>query len=125
MLASSKATSSFAVDDLAPARRFYEETLGLAANVVDEENGVMILKLAGDREAIVYAKPDFAPATYTVLNFAVDDIDEAVEKLTARGVELERYENMPQDEKGVMREAGPPIAWFTDPAGNIFSVIQE
>jgi len=125
MLGDSKAFSGFAVDDLDQARRFYGETLGLKTTMLDEENGVMALNIAGDRDTILYAKPDFVPATYTVLNFPVDDIDEAVDGLLARGIELERYEQMPQDEKGVMREAGPSIAWFKDPAGNILSVLQE
>jgi predicted enzyme related to lactoylglutathione lyase len=125
MLASSKAFSGFAVDDLGKARQFYGETLGLKTTMLDEENGVMALNIAGDRDTILYAKPDFVPATYTVLNFPVDDIDEAVDGLAARGVSFERYEEMPQDEKGVMREAGPLIAWFKDPAGNILSVLQE
>jgi len=125
MLANSKAFSGFAVDDLDEARRFYEETLGLKTTVLDEEYGVMALNLAGDRDTILYLKPDFVPATYTVLNFPVDDIDQAVDDLAARGVAFERYDEMPQDEKGVMREAGPLIAWFKDPAGNILSVIQE
>jgi catechol 2,3-dioxygenase-like lactoylglutathione lyase family enzyme len=125
MLANSKAFSGFAVDDLDEARRFYGETLGLETTLVDEEHGVMQLNLAGGRDTVVYLKPDFVAATYTVLNFPVDDIDEAVDGLAARGVELERYDGMPQDEKGVMREGGPLIAWFKDPAGNILSVMQE
>jgi predicted enzyme related to lactoylglutathione lyase len=125
MLGDSKAFSGFAVDDLDQARRFYGETLGVKTTMLDEENGVMALNLAGDRDTILYAKPDFVPATYTVLNFPVDDIDAAVDGLNARGIEFERYEQMPQDEKGIMREAGPLIAWFKDPAGNILSVLQE
>lgn len=125
MLGDSKAFSGFAVDDLDQARRFYGETLGLKTTMLDEENGVMALNLAGDRDTILYAKPDFVPATYTVLNFPVDDIDEAVDGLVARGIEFERYEQMSQDEKGIMREAGPLIAWFKDPAGNILAVMEE
>jgi len=125
MLGDSKAFSGFAADDLAKAQQFYGETLGLGTTMLDEENGVMALNLAGDRDTILYAKPDFVPATYTVLNFPVDDIDAAVDGLTARGIEVERYAEMPQDEKGVMREAGPLIAWFKDPAGNILSVLEE
>jgi catechol 2,3-dioxygenase-like lactoylglutathione lyase family enzyme len=85
----------------------------------------MTLHLAGDRPTLVYPKPDFAPATYTILNFPVDDIDAAVEELSARGVRFERYEGLGQDEKGISRsDEGPPIAWFTDPAGNILSVLE-
>ena len=124
MLADSKAFSGFAVDDLQRARQFYEETLGLETTVMDEENGVMALSHPGDRETIVYVKPDYVPATFTVLNFPVDDIDAAVDALSDRGVSFERYDEFPQDEKGVMREGGPLIAWFKDPAGNIFSVMQ-
>jgi catechol 2,3-dioxygenase-like lactoylglutathione lyase family enzyme len=123
MLGDTKAFSGFAVDDLAKARAFYEDTLGLR---VSEEAGNLILHLAGGRDTFVYPKPDFTPATYTILNFAVDDIDAAVDELQSRGVAFERYPGMGQDEKGILRTgSGPPIAWFTDPAGNIFSVLQE
>jgi catechol 2,3-dioxygenase-like lactoylglutathione lyase family enzyme len=121
MLGESKAFSGFAVDDLEKAKAFYEEVLGLKTS---EEHGLMTLHLAGDRPTLVYPKPDHEPATYTVLNFPVDDIDAAVEALMERGVAFEIYEGAPQDEKGVMREYGPPIAWFRDPAGNILSIIQ-
>jgi catechol 2,3-dioxygenase-like lactoylglutathione lyase family enzyme len=123
MFASTKAFSGFAVDDVGKARKFYEGTLGLR---VSEENGLLTLHLAGDRDTIVYPKPDHTPATYTILNFAVDDIDRAVDDLTARGVRFERYDGFDQDEKGILRAPnGPPIAWFTDPAGNILSVLEE
>jgi predicted enzyme related to lactoylglutathione lyase len=125
MLGNSKAFSGFAVDDLQSARQFYEETLGVETKVLDEENGVMELDLPGDPNPIVYVKPDYVPATFTVLNFPVDDIDAAVDGLAGRGVSFERYDGFPQDEKGVMREGGPLVAWFKDPAGNIFSVMQE
>ncbi|MGB7684658.1 MAG: VOC family protein [Solirubrobacterales bacterium] len=125
MLGDTKAFSGFAVDDLQRARQFYQETLGLNTTVMDEENGVMAINHAADRETLVYVKPDFVPATYTVLNFQIDDIDAAVDGLSERGVSFERYDGFDQDEKGVMRGNGPPIAWFKDPAGNIFSVIQE
>jgi catechol 2,3-dioxygenase-like lactoylglutathione lyase family enzyme len=124
MLADSKAFSGFAVDDLQRARQFYEETLGLKTTVLDEENGVMSLNLAGDPDPVVYVKPDYVPATFTVLNFPVDDIDAAVDWLAERGVTFERYDDFPQDEKGVMRDNGPQIAWFKDPAGNILSVME-
>ncbi len=123
MLANSKAFSGFAVDDLDSAREFYENKLGLKTSVDD---GLLTLDLAGDRRTFVYPKPDFTPATYTILNFPVEDIDAAVDELTARGVRFEHYEGFDQDEKGIARgEGGPPIAWFTDPAGNIMSVLQQ
>ncbi len=122
MLADSPAFSGFAVDDVPRAKEFYEGTLGLRTS---EEHGLLTLHLAGDRPTLVYPKPDHTPAAYTILNFPVDDIDRAVDGLAERGVRFERYDGMPQDEKGVMREGGPSIAWFTDPAGNILSVLQE
>jgi catechol 2,3-dioxygenase-like lactoylglutathione lyase family enzyme len=121
MFGDSTAFSGFAVDDLEKARRFYEETLGLRTS---EENGLLTLHLAGDRPTLVYPKPDFVPATYTILNFAVDDVERAVDELAARGVRFERYDGFDQDEKGIARGAGPPIAWFTDPAGNILAVLE-
>ena len=124
MLAEAKATSGFAVPDTDEAKRFYGETLGLEVAVFDEENGVMALKLTGG-DVLVYRKPDFEPATYTILNFEVDDIDAAVDGLAARGVEFERYDDFDQDEKGIMHGPGPLIAWFKDPAGNILSVLQQ
>jgi catechol 2,3-dioxygenase-like lactoylglutathione lyase family enzyme len=125
MFADTKAYSGFAVDDLQKAHEFYGETLGLKTSVLDEEHGLMTLHLAGGRDTLVYRKPDFTPATYTILNFEVDDIDQAVDELTARGVRFERYDGFEQDEKGIARNGGPNIAWFTDPAGNILSVLQE
>jgi predicted enzyme related to lactoylglutathione lyase len=125
MFADTKAYSGFAVDDMGKAREFYGETLGLKTSVLDEEHGLMSLQLAGDRDTLVYQKPDLAPANYTILNFAVDDIDQAVDELAARGVRFERYEGFEQDEKGIARGNGPNIAWFKDPAGNILSVLQE
>ena len=125
MFADTKAYSGFAVDDLERAREFYGETLGVKTSVVSEAGGLMSLDLAGDRSTLVYEKPDFAPATYTILNFPVDDLDQAVDELTARGVSFERYDGFEQDEKGIARGDGPPIAWFKDPAGNVLSVLQE
>jgi catechol 2,3-dioxygenase-like lactoylglutathione lyase family enzyme len=121
MFANSKAFSGFAVDDLDKAREFYAETLGLKTT---EENSLLTLHLAGDRPTLIYHKPDFTPATYTILNFPVDDIDRAVDELVARGVSLERYDGFEQDEKGIARGEGPDIAWFKDPAGNILSVLE-
>ena len=125
MFTDTKAYSGFAVDDLQKARAFYGDTLGLKNTVLDEENGLMMLHLAGGRDTLVYQRPGFTPATYTILNFPVDDIDKAVDELTQRGVHFERYDNIGTDEKGIARGGGPLIAWFTDPAGNVLSVIQE
>jgi catechol 2,3-dioxygenase-like lactoylglutathione lyase family enzyme len=123
MFANTPAFSSFAVDDMDAARTFYGDTLGL--EVTDDPMGVLSLNLAGDRATLVYPKPDFTPATYTILNFDVDDVDAAVDELSARGVEFERYEGFDQDEKGISRSTGdePDIAWFKDPAGNILAVL--
>ena len=123
MFESTKAFSGFAVDDLQKARKFYEDTLGLK---VSAEHDLLTLHLAGDRDTLIYPKPDFEPATYTILNFPVGDIDQAVDDLVARGVRFERYDGFDQDEKGILRaqDGGPAIAWFTDPAGNILSVLE-
>ncbi|MGH2805817.1 MAG: VOC family protein [Actinomycetota bacterium] len=125
MLGESKAFSGFSVNDVPAAKKFYGETLGLNAS---EENGLLTLRIAGGHEIIAYPKDNHEPATFTILNFPVDDIDEAVDELTRRGVQFERYEGFGQDEKGIARptspEQGPPIAWFTDPAGNILSLLQ-
>jgi predicted enzyme related to lactoylglutathione lyase len=125
MLADAKATSGFAVDDLDAAKHFYAETLGLRVSVLDEENGLLALDLAGGRETLIYSKPDFAPATYTILNFEVDDVEAAVGELTSRGVDFEHYDSFEQDDKGIAHGPGPLIAWFKDPAGNILSVLQQ
>jgi catechol 2,3-dioxygenase-like lactoylglutathione lyase family enzyme len=125
MLADTKAYSGFAVPDLEQARTFYGDTLGLRTTVIDEENGLMVLHLARDRDTLVYRKPDFVPATYTILNFAVDDVEGAVDALSERGVRFERYDGFEQDEKGISRGPGPAIAWFKDPAGNILSVVED
>jgi predicted enzyme related to lactoylglutathione lyase len=122
MFTNTKAFSSFAVDDLAKVKSFYGETLGIR---VEEGDGLLTLHIAGDRDILIYPKPDYAPATYTILNFPVDDIDVAVDELGRRGVTFEHYEGFGQDEKGISRSMGPAIAWFTDPAGNILAVLQE
>ncbi|MFE7775023.1 VOC family protein [Streptomyces sp. NPDC057445] len=122
MLGESKAFSGFSADDIAKAKQFYGGTLGLR---VSEEHGLLILHLAGAARVLVYPKDDHTPAAFTVLNFPVDDIDEAVDGLAARGVTFERYEGLGQDEKGIARGEGPDIAWFKDPAGNILSVLKE
>jgi catechol 2,3-dioxygenase-like lactoylglutathione lyase family enzyme len=121
MLANSKAFSGFAAPDIEPLRAFYADKLGVR---VTEDNGLLTLHLAdGDRPTLIYPKPDFVPATYTILNFPVDDVEAAVDELSSRGVEFEKYEGFDQDEKGIARGNGPDIAWFKDPAGNILSVI--
>ncbi|HEY7050228.1 MAG TPA: VOC family protein [Jatrophihabitantaceae bacterium] len=120
MFENTKAFSGFAVDDIAAARKFYGETLGLRTS---EENGLLFLHIAGDRETLVYPKPDHVPATYTILNFPVGDVAAAVDELARRGVTFERYDGMDQDERGIAHNAGPEIAWFKDPAGNILSVL--
>lgn len=122
MFGNTKAFSGFAVDDIEAAQKFYGETLGLNTSV---QYGMLTLHLAGDRDTLVYPKADHVPATYTILNFPVEDIDAAVDELTSRGVQLERYEGMGQDAKGINRAGGPYIAWFKDPAGNILAVLQE
>jgi catechol 2,3-dioxygenase-like lactoylglutathione lyase family enzyme len=125
MLSGSKAFSGFSVDDPEKARRFYEDTLGLRVSEEPEMGGMLHLHLGSGADVLVYGKPGHTPATFTVLNFPVPDVEKAVDQLTARGVRFEQYENPPTDAKGIMREGGPLIAWFTDPAGNVFSVIQQ
>jgi catechol 2,3-dioxygenase-like lactoylglutathione lyase family enzyme len=122
MFESTKAFSGFAVDDIEKAQEFYGGTLGLKTS---QEHGLLTLHLAGDRPTLIYPKPNHAPADYTILNFPVDDIDNAVDELAARGVHFERYNSFEQDEKGIARGEGPYIAWFKDPAGNVLSVLQE
>ena len=126
MLTDSPAFSGFSVDDPEKARHFYEDTLGLRVSVVEGARGSMLrLNLGSGADVLVYTKPDHVPAAFTVLNFPVRDVPAAVDELTSRGVTFERYEGMPFDERGVMIGGGPLIAWFTDPAGNVFSVIQQ
>ena len=122
MFENTKAFSGFAVGDVPEARRFYSETLGLR---VSQEYGMLSLHIAGEWDILVYPKPDHTPATFTILNFPVEDIDEAVDELIERGVRFERYDDLEQDEKGIYRGGGPYIAWFKDPAGNVLSVIQQ
>jgi predicted enzyme related to lactoylglutathione lyase len=122
MFNKTKAFSGFAVDDIAAAKKFYGETLGLD---VSEEYGMLTLHVHEGGDIIIYPKEDHTPATYTILNFPVVDVDQAVDQLSERGVTFERYEGFEQDEKGVARgDQGPAIAWFTDPAGNILSVLE-
>ena len=123
MLASSEAFSGFAAPDLAQARQFYGDTLGLSVSG-QPDDGAITLELAGGRNVLVYVKPDHTPATYTILNFPVADVEGTVDALTERGISFERYEGFDQDDKGILRGEGPLIAWFRDPAGNILSIIE-
>jgi catechol 2,3-dioxygenase-like lactoylglutathione lyase family enzyme len=121
MLQDSKAFSGFSVDDVPRAKEFYSRTLGLG---VDEENGMLRLRVAGGNPVLVYPKPNHVPAEYTTLNFPVDDVEATVRELVARGVTFEKYSD-DQDELGIYRGQGPLIAWFKDPAGNVLAVLQE
>jgi catechol 2,3-dioxygenase-like lactoylglutathione lyase family enzyme len=125
MLRDSAAFSGFSVGDPEAAKRFYGDTLGL--RLEDAAGGMFRLKLAGGRDVLVYPSPQHRAASYTVLNFPVDDIDAAVKGLTERGVELEKYADTPMatDPTGVFRKGGPLIAWFHDPSGNTLSVIEQ
>ena len=120
------AFSSFSVDDLQKAKEFYGQTLGLEVSEVSEMNGLLELHLAGGARVLIYPKPNHTPATFTVLNFVVDDVEQAVDALAGRGVRFEQYDepNLKTDEKGIARGEGPTIAWFQDPAGNILSVVE-
>ena len=123
MFRDTRAFSGFAVPDTDAAKDFYGGTLGLE---VTDEDGLLTLHVAGDRPILLYPKPDHEPANYTILNFPVADIDRAVDDLAAAGVEFESYSgDLETDEKGVFRKAGPPIAWFRDPAGNILAVLED
>jgi catechol 2,3-dioxygenase-like lactoylglutathione lyase family enzyme len=124
MLGGSKAFSGFAASDIQKAKEFYGNTLGLK---VSDDHGLLTLHLAGGNNVLIYPKPNHIPATFTVLNFPVDDVDLAVDELTRRGVRFEIYDlpEIKTDKKGIMRGKGPTIAWFKDPAGNILSVLEE
>ncbi len=121
MFKDSHAFSGFSSNDIATSKEFFGQTLGVE---VTEENGMLTLHLAGGGNVLIYPKDNHEPATFTVLNFPVDDIDQAVDKLTKAGIAFERYDGMGQDERGIMRGEGPAIAWFKDPAGNILSVLE-
>ncbi|MGZ4612303.1 MAG: VOC family protein [Kineosporiaceae bacterium] len=121
MFDSSGAFSGFSVDDLPKARDFYEDTLGMS---VAEDHGLLRLTVASGAQVLVYPKPNHEPATFTILNFPVGDVEAAVDDLTARGVTFLRYDGFEQDAKGIFRGEGPLIAWFADPAGNVLSVVQ-
>ena len=122
MFADTKAYSGIAVKDMEKAREFYGGKLGLRTS---EEHGNLWLHLAGDRDTLIYDQPEMTPASFTVLNFEVDEIEEAVDALAARGVSFERYDGFEQDARGILRGEGPYIAWFKDPSGNVLSVLQE
>ena len=121
MLSDSHAYSGFSSNDIAKAKEFYAQTLGLK---VTEEYGMLTLHLAGGGKVLIYPKDNHEPASFTVLNFPVENIDQVVHGLAEAGVQFERYEGVNQDELGIHREYGPPIAWFKDPAGNVLSVIE-
>ncbi|MGW2154553.1 VOC family protein [Nonomuraea sp. NPDC001699] len=122
MFGKTKAFSGFSVNDLAAAKAFYGDTLGLE---VSESNGLLTLHITGGTDILIYPKPDHVPATFTILNFPVENIERAVDDLTSRGVRFQRYDHLKTDEKGIFRGGGPLIAWFTDPSGNILSVLQD
>lgn len=123
MLGDSNAFSGFAVPDVDAAKAFYQDVLGLQVEQNADMGGMLTLHLAGGTNVLVYPKPDHTPAGFTILNFPVADVGAAVRELAGRGVTFERYAGMPQDDDGVMRGNGPDIAWFTDPGGNILSVL--
>lgn len=122
MFHESEAYSGFSVDDAHRAQKFYGEVLGLPITDVNDEYGMFSIGLAGGHKVFVYAKPHHQPATYTMLNFPVPDVEKAVDDLVAKGVEFLRYDGFNQDERGIARDMGPAIAWFTDPAGNVIAV---
>jgi catechol 2,3-dioxygenase-like lactoylglutathione lyase family enzyme len=124
MFKNTKAFSGFSVDDIRKAKQFYGETLGLE---VSESNGLLTLHIAGGSTILVYPKPNHTPASFTILNFPVDQIDAAVAQLKDRGVRFEHYDQpqLKTDDKGISRGGGPLIAWFKDPAGNILSVLED
>lgn len=124
MLEKSKAFSGFSVSDPQKAKEFYGRTLGLE---VSEANGLLKLHLAGGNTVLMYPKPNHAPATFTILNFPVDSVDQTVDELMGRGVRFEVYDEptFKTDARGVFRGGGPVIAWFKDPAGNILSILEQ
>ena len=124
MFKNNQAFSGFSVDDIQKAKEFYGQTLGLE---VTEANGMLQLQIANGNEVLIYPKPNHIPATFTILNFPVANVEQAVDELTSRGVRFEHYDedDLKTDEKGIARGEGPTIAWFRDPAGNILSVLEE
>ncbi len=127
MVKYSKAFSSFSVNDSQKAKDFYSNKLGLEVTEVPEMEGLLNLHIKGSENVMIYPKPDHQPATFTVLNFMVQDIEKTVDELTAKGVKFEIYneENLKTDNKGISRGPGPTIAWLRDPAGNFISILEE
>jgi predicted enzyme related to lactoylglutathione lyase len=125
MFRQTKAFSGFSVNDIQKAKEFYGQTLGL--EVTEEAMGILTLHISGGGKIIIYPKPNHTPATFTILNFPVTDVEKTVDELTSRGVQFEQYDfgQMKTDKKGIVRGQGPTIAWFKDPAGNILSVLEE
>jgi predicted enzyme related to lactoylglutathione lyase len=125
MFRDTKAFSGFSVNDIQKAKDFYGQTLGL--EVTEEAMGILALHISGGGKIIIYPKPNHTPASFTILNFPVTDVEKAVDELTSRGVQFEQYDfgQMKTDRKGIIRGQGPTIAWFKDPAGNILSVLEE
>jgi predicted enzyme related to lactoylglutathione lyase len=121
MLPTTHAYSSFATNDVPATKRFYGQTLGVDVSEL-YDGSLLELNLGDDKRVLIYAKDDFVPATYTVLNFPVPDVDAAVDELTRSGIEMARFDGFDQDEKGISRGDGPTIAWFRDPVGNILAV---
>ncbi len=128
MIKGAKAFSGFSVNDVQQAKEFYGKTLGMKVSEVPEMEGLLELQIARGAKVLIYSKPNHTPASFTILNFPVDDVDEAVDELTRRGVRFERYTDgdIKTDEKGISRgNGGPTIAWFKDPAGNVLSVLEQ
>lgn len=125
MFRQTKAFSGFSVNDIQKAKEFYGQTLGI--EVTEEAMGILTLHISGGSKIIIYPKPNHVPATFTILNFPVADVEKTVDELTGRGVQFEQYDfgQMKTDKKGIVRGQGPTIAWFKDPAGNILSVLEE
>lgn len=128
MFKNNKVFSSFSVDDAEKAKDFYSKTLGLEVTDIPEMNGMLRLNFSNGNSLVIYQKPNHVPATFTVLNFHVNDVEKTVDELTAKGVKFETYNDpgIKTNEKGIASgSGGPTIAWFKDPAGNILSVVEE
>ena len=126
MFKDAQAFSSYSVNDINKAKDFYSQTLGLEVSDVPEMNGLLRLRIKNSNDVMIYSKPNHSPASFTVLNFPVDNVESTVEELIKKGVKFEIYKepSLKTDEKGIARGAGPTIAWFKDPAGNILSVLE-
>lgn len=127
MLKTKGAFSGFSANDIEKAKEFYRETLGLEVKQDKDMGDILNVTIEDGVDIIIYPKDDHTPATFTVLNFLVENVDTAVDELTAQGVKFEQYDfgEIKTDEKGIMRGNGPTIAWFKDPAGNILSIIED